>query len=129
MEKGMEDIGNNREKIRVLRIGRGLSVNEFAKLSNVSKSYISNIERGVQKNPSLIVMSKLAKTLEVPLEELLPYRWGDEPEKNAKWMSVERLGSGMTGKITAQMDIEWLELIRQAKKLGLTVEDIKRFLE
>ncbi|ASF40788.1 DNA-binding anti-repressor SinI [Halobacillus halophilus] len=44
-------------------------------------------------------------------------------------MSVERLGSGMTGKITAQMDIEWLELIRQAKKLGLTVEDIKRFLE
>ncbi|MGP4069216.1 helix-turn-helix domain-containing protein [Halobacillus sp. B29] len=72
------------EKIRVLRIGKGLSVNEFAKLSNVSKSYISNIERGVQKNPSLIVMSKLAKTLEVPLEELLPYRWGDEPEKNAK---------------------------------------------
>jgi len=30
---------------------------------------------------------------------------------------------------TAQMDIECLELMKQAKKLGLTVEAIKRFLE
>lgn len=72
------------EKIRMLRIGKGFSVNEFAKQSDVSKSYISNIERGVQKNPSLIVMGKLARTLEVPLEDLLPYRFGDEQEKNAK---------------------------------------------
>ncbi|MCA1021025.1 MULTISPECIES: helix-turn-helix domain-containing protein [Halobacillus] len=66
------------EKIRVLRTGRGLSVNEFAKRSGVSKSYISNIERGVQKNPSLIVMGKLARTLEVPLEELLTHKYAEE---------------------------------------------------
>ncbi|KHE73114.1 helix-turn-helix domain-containing protein [Halobacillus sp. BBL2006] len=69
------------EKIRVLRLGKGLSVNEFAKKSKVSKSYISNIERGVQKNPSLIVMSKMAKTLEVPLEDLLTYKFADEEEE------------------------------------------------
>ncbi|MCP3031476.1 helix-turn-helix domain-containing protein [Halobacillus sp. A1] len=59
------------ERIRVLRLGRDLSVNQFASLSGVSKSYISNIERGVQKNPSLSVMRKLAATLDVPLEDLL----------------------------------------------------------
>nr|WP_139205829.1 anti-repressor SinI family protein [Halobacillus alkaliphilus] len=35
----------------------------------------------------------------------------------------------MTGQITAQMDKDWLELIMQAKKMGLTLEEIKRFLE
>ena len=66
------------EKIRVLRIEKDLSVNEFAKKSGVSKSYISNIERGVQKNPSLIVMGKLARTLDVPLEELLTHKYADQ---------------------------------------------------
>ncbi|MBX0357766.1 helix-turn-helix domain-containing protein [Halobacillus sp. Nhm2S1] len=73
------------EKIRVLRVGKNLSVNEFAKQSGVSKSYISNIERGVQANPSLIVMGKLAKTLGVPLEELLTHKYAHvEEDKDAK---------------------------------------------
>lgn len=66
------------EKVRTLRVGKGLSVNEFAKQSGVSKSYISNIERGVQKNPSLIIMGKLAKTLGVSLEELLTHKYAEE---------------------------------------------------
>ncbi|WP_101842994.1 helix-turn-helix domain-containing protein [Halobacillus sp. Marseille-P3879] len=61
------------ERIRVLRLGKGLSVNQFANQSGVSKSYISNIERGVQKNPSLSVMRKMALTLDVPLEDLLSH--------------------------------------------------------
>ncbi|MGI8315742.1 helix-turn-helix domain-containing protein [Halobacillus mangrovi] len=69
------------QRIRVLRLGKGLSVNEFAKKSKVSKSYISNIERGVQKNPSLIVMSKMAKTLDVPLEDLLSYKFANQDEE------------------------------------------------
>ncbi|ARI76182.1 helix-turn-helix domain-containing protein [Halobacillus mangrovi] len=69
------------ERIRVLRLGKGLSVNEFAKKSKVSKSYISNIERGVQKNPSLIVMNKMAKTLDVPLEDLLSYKFAGQDEE------------------------------------------------
>ncbi|MFC7321837.1 helix-turn-helix domain-containing protein [Halobacillus campisalis] len=69
------------ERIRVLRLGRDLSVNQFANLSGVSKSYISNIERGVQKNPSLSVMRKLAATLDVPLEDLLTQE-NDQPRAN-----------------------------------------------
>ncbi|WP_305852441.1 helix-turn-helix domain-containing protein [Halobacillus salinarum] len=71
----MSSIG---EQIRRLRQNKNLSVNQLAKDSKVSKSYISNIERGVQKNPSLIVMKKLSSTLEVPLEELLSYKYDEE---------------------------------------------------
>ncbi|MFD2922523.1 helix-turn-helix domain-containing protein [Halobacillus naozhouensis] len=59
------------ERIRDLRLGQGYTVNQFARMSGVSKSYISNIERGIQRNPSLIVMKKFADTLNVPLEDLL----------------------------------------------------------
>ncbi|ELK44548.1 helix-turn-helix transcriptional regulator [Halobacillus sp. ACCC02827] len=72
------------EKIRVLRVSKELSVNEFAKKSGVSKSYISNIERGVQKNPSLIIMGKLAKTLDVSLEELLTHKYAKELQLEEK---------------------------------------------
>lgn len=72
------------EKIRTLRIGKDLSVNEFAKKSGVSKSYISNIERGVQKNPSLIVMGKLARTLNVSLEELLTYKYSGQEDQHVE---------------------------------------------
>ncbi|MBH0230695.1 helix-turn-helix domain-containing protein [Halobacillus yeomjeoni] len=68
------------QRLRVLRLGKGFSVNELAKRSKVSKSYISNIERGVQKNPSLIIMSKLSKTLEVPLEDLVSFKMEEESD-------------------------------------------------
>ncbi|MFQ3545417.1 helix-turn-helix transcriptional regulator [Halobacillus rhizosphaerae] len=71
-------MGGIGERIRILRVGKRLSVNQLANQSGVSKSYISNIEREVQKNPSLIVMRKLAATLEVSLEDLLTYKYQDE---------------------------------------------------
>lgn len=39
------------DRIKGLREEMGLTINELAHLSNVSKSYISSIERGIQKIP------------------------------------------------------------------------------
>ncbi|MGP4077089.1 anti-repressor SinI family protein [Halobacillus sp. K22] len=35
----------------------------------------------------------------------------------------------MSVPIVAKIDKEWLELMKQARKLGLSVEDVKQFLE
>ncbi|WP_173915579.1 helix-turn-helix domain-containing protein [Halobacillus sp. Marseille-Q1614] len=75
----MPDIG---ERIRRMRVERGLSINKFAEKAGVSKSYVSNIERGVQKNPSLSVLGKMAATLNVPLEEFLSGSAQAELKKN-----------------------------------------------
>ena len=64
------------DRIKELREERGLSLSALAKYSGVSKSYISNIERGIQTNPSLIVMKKLAETLDVPLDDLAAWKMG-----------------------------------------------------
>jgi transcriptional regulator with XRE-family HTH domain len=43
----------------------------LAKRAKVSRSYLAAIEAGHRKNPSLVVLRKLAKALGVPVTELL----------------------------------------------------------
>lgn len=59
------------KKIRDLRMKKGMSLTELAKLSGISKSYLSFIERGKQTNPSIEVIEKISKALSVDLQSLL----------------------------------------------------------
>lgn len=59
------------KKIRELRVKRGLSLTELAKLSGISKSYLSFIERGKQANPSIEVIDKIAHALKIDIQTLL----------------------------------------------------------
>lgn len=57
-------------KLKELRELRGLSIYELEDISDVSSSYINNLENGYKKNPSLKTMKKLAKALNVSVAEL-----------------------------------------------------------
>jgi transcriptional regulator with XRE-family HTH domain len=51
---------------------RGWETQEaLAKRAKVSRSYLAAIEAGHKRNPSLVVLQKLAKALGVPVAELL----------------------------------------------------------
>jgi transcriptional regulator with XRE-family HTH domain len=56
--------------IRRLRKQRGLSQEDLAEKSGMSRNYISDIERGV-RNPGLLALVDLARALRVPLRELV----------------------------------------------------------
>jgi transcriptional regulator with XRE-family HTH domain len=58
------------ERVRELRRGRGLTLEELAVRSEVSRAMISKVERG-EKNPTLVVAAKVAEGLEITLSELL----------------------------------------------------------
>ena len=58
------------QRARVIRLKQGLSQGDVAKRLNVHRSYISGIERGI-RNPSLKVIQRIAKALEVPMEKLI----------------------------------------------------------
>ncbi len=55
--------------LRKCRQGRGLSLYEEAKLSGLSPSYISQIERGIRR-PSLAAIAALAPVLRMGEKEL-----------------------------------------------------------
>ena len=56
--------------IRSYRKQRGLSQEDLAEASRLSRNYISDIERGV-RNPSLLAVVGLARAFRLPLRDLL----------------------------------------------------------
>jgi transcriptional regulator with XRE-family HTH domain len=65
------------ERIHRLRQQRGLSLEELAASSDVSASFLSQLERGLG-NPSFVTLTKIARALSVPIGSL----FGEEPGTN-----------------------------------------------
>lgn len=59
-------------KIKSLREQKKISIEHLANISDVDRNYISDIEKG-KRNVSLLIIEKLAKGLEVNIEELFNY--------------------------------------------------------
>jgi XRE family transcriptional regulator, master regulator for biofilm formation len=90
------------DQIKRIRISRGLSLTRLSVIAGISKGYLSSIESH-KTNPSAHMIQKLAKALEVPVEQLLN-------------IQVELL------------DPEWVELVSEAKNIGIDKEEIRAFL-
>jgi len=59
------------ENIKKRRTKLGLSQEDFAQKSGVKYTTLTKIESGVIKTPSVIMVEKIAKALDVSIEELL----------------------------------------------------------
>jgi len=59
------------QKLKKLRNKLGLSQDDFARKADVPYTTLTKIETGVIKKPSVFVMSKIAKALNVSIEDLL----------------------------------------------------------
>lgn len=57
--------------IREQREQKGWTQEELAKRAKVTRSHLSLLEAGHRKNPSLDVLTRLAKALGVPVTDLL----------------------------------------------------------
>lgn len=97
------------ERLRELRQEKGYSISELAELAGVSKSYLSYIERDVQKNPSLQFLRKIASSLETDVEGLLGTSSSDVKSKDFVF------------------DDEWSNLLNKAINEGMSKNDFKEF--
>lgn len=59
------------ENVKKYRTKQGLSQEDFAKKSGVKYTTLTKIESNVIKKPSVIVMAKIAKALNVNIEDLI----------------------------------------------------------
>ena len=64
----MSSIAKN---LRRLRKAKKLSQERLARLADVANNTIIKIEAGKNKNPTLDTLKKIAKTLEVSVDELI----------------------------------------------------------
>ncbi|HEY3364684.1 MAG TPA: helix-turn-helix transcriptional regulator [Symbiobacteriaceae bacterium] len=56
---------------RRIRTERELSIRELSRVSGLALGYISQLETGKRRNPTLTKLSRLAAALGVPVEDLL----------------------------------------------------------
>lgn len=56
-------------RIRFLRKQRNLSIEDLSLEAGVNRNYLSDLERGM-RNPSLKVLSRIAKALKISISEL-----------------------------------------------------------
>ncbi|WAH36770.1 helix-turn-helix domain-containing protein [Alicyclobacillus dauci] len=95
-------------RIQALRQNKGLSLSELADKADVAKSYLSAIERGIQGNPSIQVIEKIASVLDVPVQQLV---------------------SGADASEELPLDREWMDLTREVAESGITKEQFREWLE
>lgn len=60
--------------IKQVRQDKGMTLSALARKSGVSAAHISDIEKNF-KSPSLLVMVRIAKALDVDITELYKVRW------------------------------------------------------
>ncbi|MFD1708002.1 helix-turn-helix domain-containing protein [Siminovitchia sediminis] len=92
------------KKIGSIRRKKGLSLTELAQRANISKSYLSNIERDLNQNPSINIVKNIAEVLEVDFQELV----GTDVNSEHK-------------------DEEWVHFVRTLKESGIKKEEIKEY--
>lgn len=56
-------------RIRYLRQNKGLSIEALALEADINRNYLGDLERGA-RNPTLVILNKIAKALEVDLSVL-----------------------------------------------------------
>lgn len=57
------------DKVRTIRLAKGISQEALAELADLDRTYISGVERGI-RNISLVNISAIAKALKVKVSEL-----------------------------------------------------------
>lgn len=95
------------KKIKQLRLQRGISLSDLAERADVSKSYLSTIERDIQKNPSIQFLEKIADVLGISVLQLI----------------------GTEEKPVENLDQDWINLVKEAMNSGIDKSAFKEFLD
>ncbi|MEH7076824.1 helix-turn-helix domain-containing protein [Neobacillus drentensis] len=93
--------------IHEIRKQKGLTLSELAKRAKVSKSYLSNIERNLNQNPSIQVVNRIAAVLGVELDDFFD--------------------TGKNINNQQEIDQDLLDLVKELKETGIEKEQIKDY--
>lgn len=81
----LEELG---QRIRQARLSRGVTGAQLAEHIGVSANYISELERGIKKNPSMQVIAGMAGILRFPVD----YFFGLEEKRMQRYIPADLSG-------------------------------------
>ncbi|MBO0960674.1 helix-turn-helix domain-containing protein [Neobacillus sp. MM2021_6] len=94
------------DRVKKFRLEKKMSLSELAEQAGVAKSYLSSLERNLQKNPSIQFLEKIAAVLNLPVEHLIH----EQIDKDT-------------------LDNDWMNLVKDAMSSGISKDQFRDFLE
>jgi len=94
------------DRVKKLRLEKKMSLSELAEQAGVAKSYLSSLERNLQRNPSIQFLEKISAVLNVPVDQLIHEQINKD-----------------------DLDSDWMKLVKEAMNSGVSKEQFRDFLE
>ncbi|MBS4213611.1 MULTISPECIES: helix-turn-helix domain-containing protein [Neobacillus] len=94
------------DRVKKFRQEKKMSLSELAEQAGVAKSYLSSLERNLQKNPSIQFLEKIAGVLNIPVEHFIH----EQIDKT-------------------ELDNDWMNLVKEAMTSGVSKDQFREFLE
>lgn len=94
------------DRVKKLRLEKKMSLSELADQAGVAKSYLSSLERNLQRNPSIQFLEKISAVLNVPIDYLIHENINKD-----------------------ELDSDWINLVKEAMNSGVSKDQFKDFLE
>lgn len=94
------------DRVKKFRLEKKMSLSELAEQAGVAKSYLSSLERNLQKNPSIKFLEKIAAVLKIPVEGLIHEQIDQD-----------------------NLDTEWMNLVKEAMNSGVSKDQFRDYLE
>lgn len=78
--------------IKPLRKSRNISLYELSNLTGISRTYLRNLENNKSFNPTLFILDKIAKALNVTIKDLFYYDNDIDDLKKEMYFRIEKHG-------------------------------------
>lgn len=78
--------------IKKIRESKNISIRKLATLTNMSKTYLNDLENNKRTNPTLKVLSDIANVLEVNVKDLFYTTFDIEDLKQKMYKSIKNVG-------------------------------------
>lgn len=115
------------ERIRELRLHRNLTLKEMAILTDLSVSFLSDVERG-RTTPSLRTIETLASAFQISVTDLLSVvAFGGESNESNLPAGLDELINDPEFK--DEIDEEWIQLLRKIQLRGIRPQTKREWME
>jgi len=91
------------DKIKSIRLDRGFSLNQMAKMTGLSKGYLSKIENGLS-NPPIVTLYRIASALNV---DLTHFFYSEEDQEDLNWHKSIVRGDSRKEVIVNNGETQW----------------------
>lgn len=104
--------------IRKIRENRNISIRKLALLTNISKTYLNDLENSKRANPTLDVLFKISNVLEVNIKDLFYTTFDIEDLKQEMYKRIDEYGINSKEALEVSQLIDLLINIKMNEELN-----------